>query len=326
MQIVKVKYFDSISKSFNSREYSYFSVDDLKLGDLITVPIRDTTGKAMVTAINLPESSVATFKDKLKTIPTGSLIKEPTLAVDFEENPDISIEQQLTDGFRHPETVSIGNFSETPEPESKLATVTDDHAFINLKTQIEGIVKYAQSRQVTNPEELTGASNDLIIMRQLEKSVDQLRRQWVDPLNAQVTAINGTFKELSVPLLEADNLTGGLITKYKADVDAARRHAEELNREADELARKQAAANNGVFTVDTTPVMAPASVAKTVRVEAGSVGTRKTRKARVVDFAKLPDMYKITNQRLLDTAAKTSDQPIPGVEFYFDESLTTRSK
>jgi hypothetical protein len=326
MQIVKVKYWNEELNAFNSREYSYLSADILEVGDLV-VPVRDTIGKAMVTAVNLPESSVAAFKDKLKVIPSGSWVKEKTLPVDM---PDDLLEA-LNGNFAEATVCELNETSmpphvntPAPKPETMPSIVTDDQSFIALKDQITGIVKYAKAREVTNPDQLNGANNDLIIMRKLEKSVDQLRRQWVDPLNAQVKTINDTFKELSTPLTEADTLTVGLITKYNNDVDAARKQAEDLNRQAEELARKQAAANNGVFTVDTTPVFVPAPVAKTNRVESGTVGTRKTRKARVIDFSKLPDTYKLANERLLNTAASTGVKEIPGVEFYWDSSLTTR--
>ena len=80
--IVKVKYWSEELNAFNSREYSYLSEDELKIGDLVIMPVRDTTGKAMVTAVDLPESSIAAFKDKIKTIPAGSLVKEKTLPVE----------------------------------------------------------------------------------------------------------------------------------------------------------------------------------------------------------------------------------------------------
>ncbi len=78
MNIVKVRYcLDSDEHGeLSPREYTYYSVDPLQVGDHITVPVRNTTSKAVVTAVDVPESEIAAFKDKLKTIPASNVSRE----------------------------------------------------------------------------------------------------------------------------------------------------------------------------------------------------------------------------------------------------------
>ena len=61
MQIVKVKYYIHDDK-LSASEYSYYSEVPLNVGDIITVPVRDTTCKAQVSQVDVPESDVAAFK------------------------------------------------------------------------------------------------------------------------------------------------------------------------------------------------------------------------------------------------------------------------
>lgn len=69
MQIVKVKYISETTGKVSEREYTYFSEDELTVGQIIFVPARDTVGKAMVSQVDIPESEVESFRHIIKTIP-----------------------------------------------------------------------------------------------------------------------------------------------------------------------------------------------------------------------------------------------------------------
>lgn len=199
-----------------------------------------------------------------------------------------------------------------------------DPGFHALKEQVTGIQKYSEGRIIKSDEDVKPAVDDLTLIGQVMKAVEDLRKQYVGPLNDHVKAINATFKTLTEPLDQANTVTRRKIQDYRTETERRRMEAEEINRQKDELARKEAALNGGEFTVDTTPVVVPAAPAAHVRTDAGTLGTRKVRKARVIDFAKLPDAYKLENTRLLATAATSGVKEIAGVEFFWDESLTVR--
>uniref|UniRef100_A0A6M3KLS2 Uncharacterized protein n=1 Tax=viral metagenome TaxID=1070528 RepID=A0A6M3KLS2_9ZZZZ len=75
--IVKVQYYSETTGELSPREYTYYSADPLKVGDIVIVPVRDTTGKAKVSAIDVPEAEISAFKDKVKMIPAGSIRTSP---------------------------------------------------------------------------------------------------------------------------------------------------------------------------------------------------------------------------------------------------------
>jgi len=92
--IVKVKYYSEITGELSAREYTYYSADRLSVGDIVIVPVRDTTGKAKVSAVDV-SAEIASFKDKVKTIPTGSIVRADTITkVGPEElTPEEELEQ-----------------------------------------------------------------------------------------------------------------------------------------------------------------------------------------------------------------------------------------
>ena len=76
LPLVKVRYYSAISGIVNDKEYSYYAEDNLLIGDVVMVPVRETITKAMVSAIDVPDSEIAAFRDAVKTIPAGSIVHE----------------------------------------------------------------------------------------------------------------------------------------------------------------------------------------------------------------------------------------------------------
>jgi len=368
-QIVKIRYYSETTGKLSAREYTYYSVDRLKVGDVVWVPIRDTTGKARVTAIDVPESEIQAFKDKVKTIPAGSIVKlriDPELTkisarfideanierlnahleaeIEFSKN---SIEgqarQSTADAAGQTRVATTGEPWLKQEGNSTAGEVVreEEEAVVvpqafptavvriepgkDLKVQqllgeIMRIKEWADKLVVASEDDAKLATSDLSIMGKLKKAVEEKRQEYVGPLNAHVDAVNGAFKLLTGPLAQADKTARDKVTAYKVEQDRRRQEAEEVNRQAIELARKQAALNHGEFTVDVTPVKIP-EAPRLTRTEVGTSGLVKTRKYRVVDFAKLPDQYKIENSLLLNKVVRAGIPEIPGVEIYIEESL-----
>ena len=67
MDIIKVQY-KGKGGEYSSHEYSYFSTIPLQVGDELMVPVRNGLGVARVSAIGVPETEIAAFADKVKTI------------------------------------------------------------------------------------------------------------------------------------------------------------------------------------------------------------------------------------------------------------------
>ena len=324
MDIVKVKYYSETTKTYSEREYSYLSENGLKVGDVITVPVRDTTGKAMVTAINVPESEVAAFKDKLKVIPAA-----PPL---IQEEPVMSYEDYLEALEEDMESSINTNTYDPISPDNSIAVISIkpeiDPAYPDLVSEAAALCRYADLRIIKNDEDAKTATDDLNLIRKLEKSIEGLRDKYVRPLNEHVKAINNKFKTLSIPLDQADKTTEAKILAYRNEVKRKAREAEEINRQKEELARKEAAFNGtGEVTIDTTPVIIP-EVVKNVRAETATAGVRSNWKAEVIDFAALSDEYKLPDMTTLNAMARSrkGQNPPAGVKFYDDASLTVRNR
>ncbi len=71
-QIVKVNLLKEGGEVMSYREYTYYSVDRLKVGDEVAVPVRSGFCMAKVTAVDVPVTEIAAFKDKVKTIASSS--------------------------------------------------------------------------------------------------------------------------------------------------------------------------------------------------------------------------------------------------------------
>lgn len=121
--------------------------------------------------------------------------------------------------------------------------------------------------------------------------------------------------------------------------EAKRKEAERLRLQAiaDEQARKERERLLKQAEKLKTPEKKEALIEQAAMVESaqvqvvepekpkGSSYIKETWKAKVVDFAKLPDYFKLPNQKLLDDNAQSTKgtAQIPGVEFYSEKTLVS---
>ena len=73
-------------------------------------------------------------------------------------------------------------------------------------------------------------------------------------------------------------------------------------------------------------IAAPVVRINTAPSKVSGVATRKTWKARVVDFNKVPRKYMLVNTKALDALARATkgNIEVPGVEFFEESSLSIR--
>lgn len=408
--IVKVRYFSETTGELSSREYTYYSVDRLKVGDVVMVPVRDTTGKAQVTAVDVPEAEIEAFKDKVKMIPAGSwyhyglkveqvmfdeLSGEPAipeakpgdewraikplgpltgdgpygvqeeLRAEIERDINrsdgtVSAESRIDDKVVELAEMEGSAFAVAPQDvkkdESFVVTIGSDLSWkdareevaikpqefptavvridpgndskvMQLLQEVMRIEEWADKLVVASEGDAKKATDDLSIMSKLKKAVDEKRREYVDPLNAHVKAVNDSFKLLTGPLDVADKTARGKVIAYKTEQERRRREAEEINRQAEELARRQAEINQGEFTVDVTPVAVP-DVVKTTRTEVGSAGLVENWQYEIVDMDLLPREYMMPDSVMLNAIAKKyhDKKPIAGVRFINRPTLRVNAR
>lgn len=352
MHIVKVRYGLSLEAG---REYSYYSEEPLQVGDFVNAPTKNGILKARVTAVDVPEEEVAAFKDSVRVIPAGSKfmhedttfepLPSPRDAPGFSEPPTEHEQALLDSGLRpfplngkEPESdgLAAARYAETGRQEEVELPSTAvirigaerDPRVLALYEEAQKLLSYAEARVIDSPAKQKEATDDLAIIAGVKKRLEEAKREYTGPIREHLDRFNQAFNNYVAPLLKADRINRQKFSAYQAQVAEAARKAEETNRMAAEVARRQAEeSGTGEFTVDTTPVEAPAP-ARVVRSNVGSASMRDNWKARVVDFAKLPDEYKLADMQTLNAKARSTKgtATIPGVEFYNDQAVQVRSK
>ena len=96
--------------------------------------------------------------------------------------------------------------------------------------------------------------------------------------------------------------------------------AAELNAKMEEVAQKE---GFEPVKID-APVVAPAPTK--MRTEHATVSVKEVWKCEVVDFALLPDQYKVVNQKLLDEVTKAGTREIPGCRIWAETESKVRAR
>lgn len=312
--IVKVKYYSETTGEASDREYTYYSVDRVKVGDIIMVPVRDTTGKAKVSAIDVPEAEIASFKDKVKTIPTGSMVTTPPESAPITEG--------LTTGKRL-------QITETLIEESQSVAVLrpgEDAEARGWYLESVALLIYAENRTITTTEDNEGANNDLSIISKLKKAMESKKKSLLEPLKAQSDAIRDTYNYLMSPVFEADKLTRDKMLAYDAEQRRIRFEQEEINRKRLEAAQAEMRLK-GELSESTNLIKLNEEQRPTV-TELGTSGMTAHWKYEVTDFTLLPDEYKVIDNAQLSAIAKShhDKKQVPGVRFYNEPGITNRAR
>ncbi len=353
VSIVKVQYIKRETGEPEGREYSYFTAEPLGLGFHVKAPTEHSHVEAVVTALDVPEAEVAAFRDRVRTIPAGSIMVRPAPDLFPEPEPEAEPPQE--------EAVSIGGGlpegMEVPEAETTTFPTEEEASFETLDALTAGIppalatiqnqvgrpapellplyleaaslLQFAKTRVIAANEDLKPATDDLAIIAKCKKGMFERKNEIVGPLKTRLDAINQAFADLMFPVLEADRLTRLQVTEYDNKVRAQAAEAKRIEDEKFKLAQDEAAlTRTGEHTQELGTAVAPPPVPERTRTDLGTLGGRTNWKARVVDFGLLPDEYKLPNEPLLNSFARSTKgtRPIPGVEFYDDRVVTMRTK
>jgi len=197
---------------------------------------------------------------------------------------------------------------------------------VKLLNEVMIIKEYADKRVITGPEDVKDATNDLSSIAKLKKAVEEKRKEYVGPLNEHIKKINDTFKFLSEPLGQADQVTRHKVLAYNAEIERQRQEIEEVNRLAQEVARKQAELNNGEFTVDTTPVEAPAATPQRVRADEGMTSKMTIKKWELIDITLVPADLLMVDAAKITKLVKAGIGEIRGIRIWDEPTLRVTTK
>jgi hypothetical protein len=327
-QLVKVRYFLGTTEKLSTFEYTYFTEEPLQVGDEVIVPVKDTTGKAKVTSVEVPMNDVVAFIDKVKTIPANSKV-----IAGVPNNQKLG--ETAAAGLTEPGG-SVPNETETVirvDPGACLAPATaiikiapgNDPAVIALKAEVDKIREYALKRTITSETDCKLATEDLTLISALSKSIDAKLKEYTGPINEHLKAVREAFKQLSEPLDIANETNRSKILAYRKAIEQRVREIEEINRQKTELARREAALNDGEITVDTTPVPVPV-VSATIQTDVGTGSMVTVKKWEVEDLSKVPVEYMMIDAAKVGKVVRAGIPSIPGIRIWEEKTLRVSAR
>lgn len=195
-----------------------------------------------------------------------------------------------------------------------------DEQVKQLLTEATKLKEYALSRIILVPADLTFITDDLALIGKVKKALLEKKAEYLKPIKAFSDSVAGVFTLIMEPLEEADRLNRKKLTDYRAEIARKQAEALAINREKEELARREAALNHGEITIDTTPVEAPTQVQR-VRTAMGTVGTQKVRKWELVDIKLVPDEYKLVDAAKVTKLVKAGIGSISGIRIWEEETI-----
>ncbi len=313
--IVKVKYYSEATGELSGREYTYYSIDQLKVGDLLNVPVRNTTGKAKVSAIDIPETEIAAFKDKVKTIPVGSKVEDITTGV-----PNRSVPNETEAVIRVDPGACLA-------PETSLALRPgEDIEVHSYFLESMKLLDYAEHRIIKTLEDAKVATDDLSIISRLKKAMEAKRKEVLAPHEVQVKAIRDTYNYLMTPILEAERITKAKQMAFLQEQERIQREQEEINRKRFEAAQAEMKLK-GELT-ESVNLVEVTEAPERVNTDLGISGMVDHWIFEVTDFTQVPDEYKVIDSVMLNTIAKKyhDQKPVKGIRFYNQPYIATRAK
>lgn len=195
-----------------------------------------------------------------------------------------------------------------------------DEAVIALYKQSLKLEQYAGALVIASDDNIRSATNDLSIISGLKKAIEEKRKEYTQPINDHLKAINEAFKTFTEPLDRADRITRDKVLEYRQEQERRRKEAEEIARLEREAAEMRAALTGEPVVVPEV-VEAPAVAPDHYRAEMGTLGKATIWKFEVIDFALVPDEYKIVDAGKVGRVVRAGLRSIPGIRIYSGESL-----
>ncbi len=200
-----------------------------------------------------------------------------------------------------------------------------EQTMVAVKKDLTSIEQEASAIKVTNDKEMATASEFLGVIKARVKRVEAKRVEYVKPFNDQVKKINADFKEMAWPYLAVEKNIKGKVGAY---VDVKLAEEREEQRKADDKRRKEAEALAKKENISNRKALAQVEKVKveekpkSVKTEVGRVNTRQVKKFEVVDPSKVPDEYKMVDERLVRKAIADGKKRIAGVKIWEETQVS----
>lgn len=235
-------------------------------------------------------------------------------------------QDEMEDGLNAEGLTLVG--AEEPVAETALALRPgEDVEAQDYYGQAVRLLEIAHAREITMTEDLKGANDDLALISKLSKAMKAKREGYLAPLRNQTQEINQTYNALMAPIINAEKVTKDKMLAFNNEQRRRRQEQEDINRKRMEAAQQEMNLK-GEMTESVNLVEVVPEPAKSVSTEIGTSGMTDHWTYEVLDFALLPDAYKVADTAMLNTIAKRhhDTKPIPGVRFYNEPYIAVRTK
>ena len=199
-----------------------------------------------------------------------------------------------------------------------------DPRVLALAAETASILAWANNLEIKAQEDNKVATENLVFIQGLTKSLEDHRKEYTAPLNDWLKEFNAQFKTFSGPLQEATDTIKAKMIAYKRAEDEKRRQQEELERQRQAL-QVQEMVVEGELTTDLAPVEIQAPAPSMVRTEAGAAVGGKKWTWEVEDFALIPDDYKVTANQIILKAIQAG-KTIPGIKATQEDTISVRPR
>jgi len=204
------------------------------------------------------------------------------------------------------------------KPEANAEVVAFYNQSLQLKVQ-------AEARVITSNEDLMPATDDLKIIGMVKKEMEGRRKAYLLPFQNHIKETNEAYNAIMEPIEQADKITRGKMLAFGAEQERIRKEQAEINRKRQEAAEAEerllGKTTEPVNLVEVTP-----EVPLTTFTGDGAAGLTAHWKYEVIDFALVPDEYKMIDNAQLSAIAKRhhDTKQISGVRFYNEPIVSLR--
>lgn len=213
-------------------------------------------------------------------------------------------------------------------------------ALAEFDPQIKTIIGAANELTVVDEAGSQHAAKFLGDLKGEIKRVEDMRKDLTTGLNHTLKQINSSFKMRSEPLTKAEVIVKKKLGVYldeqeriareaeakaQAEKDAAEKKARDEaaaakkagDKEAEEKAKAEAEA---IKSQEVVVEAAPTAV----RTDAGLVSSKKVWTFEIEDASKVPDSFKVVDEKAVRKAVSDGEREIPGIKIFQKTQIATR--
>ena len=221
-------------------------------------------------------------------------------------------------------------------------TTTQNPDALLLDKQSQESLTLANAYTITTTEQFQFAAEELKAIKAGIKSAEKMRKEATGPLDDAKKTIMDWFRPIEDRYIKAEvKIKTSMIIFQReeerkrivaeaASREVARKEQERINDEA-MAAAERAQANHDTETADAiiaaVPTIQPVPVpVATPKIQ--GISTRQIWKYRIVDAGSVPDEYKIINEAMLGSLARSTKGAVevPGVEFFPEDVMSATSR